>query len=132
MLYGNPDLTALVEDGQQNVIDLSRAAGADVESTRALPLLVIPGGGRINATTMIAAEATNPKAILVSENSARGSGSAAGRHRGRTAGQLLPHRAQRRPGPEPSPDRGEDPAAELSPTPGWPPVPGATRRPRSA
>ncbi len=74
VLYGNPDLTALVEDGQQNIIDLSRAAGADVESTRALPLLILPGGGRINATTMTAAEGTNPKAILLSENSARGPG----------------------------------------------------------
>ena len=61
-----------------------------------------------------------------------GSGSAAGRHRGRTAGQLLSHRAQRRPGPEPSPDRGEDPAAEPRRHLADRAVPGATRRPRSA
>jgi hypothetical protein len=74
VLYGNPDLAALIRSSQQNVVAASVAAGEDVAATRALPLLVLPGGGRADVTTVAAAENTNARAVLLSENSARGPG----------------------------------------------------------
>ena len=49
VLYGSPDLTALVEDGQQDVIDLSRAAGGRRGVHPRAAAARLPGGGRINA-----------------------------------------------------------------------------------
>lgn len=72
VLFGSPDLTALVHDGQQGVIAQSRVAGNEVASTRSLPLLVLPAGGRADAATVAVAEGLKPKAILLSESSARG------------------------------------------------------------
>ncbi len=72
VLFGSPDLTALVHNSQQAIIDQSRLAGDEVTSTRALPLLVLPGGGRADAATVAVADTLRPSAILLSENSARG------------------------------------------------------------
>ncbi len=73
-LYASPDLTALVHSGQQQIISTAKAAGDRVESTRALPLLVLPGAGRADGDTMAVAGTLGAKAILVSENTARGDG----------------------------------------------------------
>lgn len=72
VLFGSPDLAALVHDGQPAVVDASVAAGNAVETTRALPLLVLPTGGRADAATVAAADNVKPRAILLSESSAAG------------------------------------------------------------
>ena len=72
VLFGSPDLTALVHSSQRDIIDQSLLAGNEVTSTRSLPLLVLPAGGRADAATVTVADSLRPKAILLSENSARG------------------------------------------------------------
>jgi hypothetical protein len=74
VLFGSPDLAALVHDGQQAVIDASAAAGTAAASTKSLPLIVLPTGGRADAATVAAADSLRPRAILLSENSADGPG----------------------------------------------------------
>ena len=72
VLFGSPDLTALVHDSQRAVIDASAAAGNAAETTRSLPLVVLPTAGRADAATVSVADSLRPRAILLSESSARG------------------------------------------------------------
>ena len=70
-LYASPDLTALTHASEQEIIAESKAAGNAVETTKALPLLVLPGAGRADGDTMAVAGTLGAKVILVSENTAR-------------------------------------------------------------
>jgi hypothetical protein len=72
VLFGSPDLTALVHDSQRAVIDASAAAGNAAETTRSLPLVVLPTAGRADTATVSVADSLRPRAILLSESSARG------------------------------------------------------------
>ena len=72
LLYGSPDVAALVHDGQQNVLSDAASASNLVESTRSLPLLVFPAGGAADAAIAEAAAAVHPKAILLADTSAKG------------------------------------------------------------
>lgn len=71
LLYGSPDLAALVHGEQQAALDASVAAGATVEATRSLPLLVLPTNGMADQPTIAAAEALKPAAILLSDTTAQ-------------------------------------------------------------
>ncbi len=73
LLYGTPDVAALVHDGQESVLNDAANANKLVESTRSLPLLVLPAGGTADADTAKAAAALQPDAILLADTSARGS-----------------------------------------------------------
>ena len=81
LLYGSPDLAALVHDGQRVAIRAAAAASRLVELTRTLPLLVLPTGGRADAATVEAASDLDPRAIVLSDRSAAGPRPAAGRAR---------------------------------------------------
>ena len=72
LLYGSPDVAALVHDGQENVLNDAANANKLVESTRSLPLLVLPGGGAADAAVAKAAAALHPDAILLADTSAKG------------------------------------------------------------
>jgi len=72
LLYGSPDIAALVHDGQEGVLNKAANANRLVESTRSLPLLVLPAGGTADAATAEAAAALNPDAILLADTSAKG------------------------------------------------------------
>jgi len=74
LLYGSPDLAALVHDGQQSAIRATAAASRRAELTRNLPLLVLPTGGRADEATVTAATDLGPKAIVLSDRSAAGPG----------------------------------------------------------
>jgi hypothetical protein len=74
LLYGSPDLAALVHEGQKSAIRATAAAARRVEVTRTLPLLILPTGGRADAATVEAATALNPRAIVLSDRSAAGPG----------------------------------------------------------
>lgn len=69
LLYGSPDLSALVHDRQTKVLADVVAAGERVALTSSLPLLVIPADGYADQATVQAAEQLDPKAILLSEAS---------------------------------------------------------------
>jgi hypothetical protein len=72
LLYGSPDLAALVHDGQKSAIRATAAASRRVPTTRTLPLLILPTGGRADAATVEAASELNPRAIVLSDRSAAG------------------------------------------------------------
>jgi len=72
LLYGSPDIAALVNDGQESVLNAAANANKLVESTRSLPLLVLPAGGTADAATAKAAAALQPDAILLADTSAKG------------------------------------------------------------
>jgi hypothetical protein len=72
LLYGTPDVAALVHDGQESVLNDAANANKLVESTRSLPLLVLPAGGTADADTAKAAAALQPDAILLADTSAKG------------------------------------------------------------
>jgi hypothetical protein len=72
LLYGSPDIAALVHNGMENVLDDAANANKLVEATRSLPLLVLPAGGSADAATAKAAAALQPHAILLADTSARG------------------------------------------------------------
>ena len=72
LLYGSPDIAALVHDGQESVLSDAAHAGNLVESIRSLPLLVLPAGGAADAAIAKAAAALHPKAILLADTSANG------------------------------------------------------------
>ena len=73
LLYGSPDVAALVHNGQENVLSDAANANKLVEATRSLPLLVLPAGGTADAATAEAAAALQPTAVLIADTSARGS-----------------------------------------------------------
>jgi hypothetical protein len=72
LLYGSPDIAALVHDGQDGVLGDAANANKLVESTRSLPLLVLPAGGNADAATAKAAAALQPAAIVLADTSAKG------------------------------------------------------------
>jgi hypothetical protein len=72
LLYGSPDIAALVHDGQDSVLGDAVNANKLVESTRSLPLLVLPAGGNADAATAKAAAALQPDAIVLADTSAKG------------------------------------------------------------
>ena len=72
LLYGSPDIAALVHDGQESVLGDAANANKLVESTRSLPLLVLPAGGTADAATAKAAAALQPDAIVLADTSAKG------------------------------------------------------------
>lgn len=67
LLYGSPDIAALVHDGQTAVITDAAEAGRRVASTASLPLLVMPAGGYADEDTVRAAERLGPAAIMLSD-----------------------------------------------------------------
>jgi Family of unknown function (DUF6049) len=72
LLYGSPDIAALVHDGQERVLNDAANANKLLESTRSLPLLVLPAGGTADADTATAAAALRPDAIMLADTSAKG------------------------------------------------------------
>ena len=72
LLYGSPDIAALVHDGQESVLSDAANANKLVELTRSLPLLVLPPGGTADAVTAKAAAALQPDAIVLADTSAKG------------------------------------------------------------
>jgi hypothetical protein len=72
LLYGSPDIAALVHNDQENVLGDAASANKLVETTRSLPLLVLPAGGNADEATAMAAATLQPKAILLADTSARG------------------------------------------------------------
>ena len=74
LLYGSPDLAALVHDKQRSVAKSAAAADRLVAATRDLPLLIMPTAGMADADTVAAASELDPVAIVLSDASARGPG----------------------------------------------------------
>jgi len=71
LLYGSPDVAALVHDGEENVLNDAANANKLVEPTRSLPLLVLPGGGAADVAVAEAAAALHPDAIVLADTSAK-------------------------------------------------------------
>ncbi|NYE72189.1 DUF6049 family protein [Microlunatus parietis] len=67
LLYGTPDLAALVRSDRTELLDRVKAAGAAIPETSALPLLVWPGDGAADAATLRAAAELDPAGILLSD-----------------------------------------------------------------
>lgn len=67
LLYGSPDIAALVANKQQATLQAAATAGDSVESTRTLPLLVLPANGAADQATVEAAEALDPDAIMLAD-----------------------------------------------------------------
>jgi len=74
LLFGSPDVAALAHDRQTDVLEAAAEAGERVEATADLPLLVLPTGGAADTTTLRAAAALSPRAVLVSDFATRGAG----------------------------------------------------------
>ena len=71
LLYGDPDVAALVHnDGVTQLTDAARI-GALVPATASLPLLILPGNGTADEETVQAAAALDPAAILLSDATIR-------------------------------------------------------------
>jgi hypothetical protein len=71
LLYGSPDVAALVHSGQAGVLTQAEFAGRGVDGLSDLPLLVLPSGGRADAETLAAVEDLDPAAILLSDASTK-------------------------------------------------------------
>ncbi|SDT43195.1 hypothetical protein SAMN04488543_4358 [Friedmanniella luteola] len=69
LLYGSPDIAALVHDRQTRVLDAAAAASRRVEATASLPLLVLPADGLADEATLRAAERLEPAAVVLSDRS---------------------------------------------------------------
>ncbi len=65
LLFGSPDVTALVHSGQQTTLAASARASRNDESVGNLPLLVFPTSGAADAATIDAVETLSPKAIVL-------------------------------------------------------------------
>ena len=74
LLFGSPDVAALARARQADVLDAADEAGARVEATEDLPLLVLPAGGAADAATLQAAAKLDPRAVLLSDSATRGAG----------------------------------------------------------
>ena len=70
LLYGSPDIAALVHDGQESVLTSAAAANRLVPITSALPLLVLPTGGLADARHGCRRRGLEPTAIVLSDSSA--------------------------------------------------------------
>jgi hypothetical protein len=71
LLYGSPDVAALVHSGQADVLRQAEFAGRGVDGLSDLPLLGLPAGGRADAATLAAIENLDPAAILLSDVSTK-------------------------------------------------------------
>lgn len=71
LLYGSPDIAALVRTKQTGVLEAAARASTAVETTRSLPLLVLPTDGLANEATVDAAEDLDPAAIVLADTSAQ-------------------------------------------------------------
>ena len=71
LLYGSPDIAALVHGKQRGALAAAAAAGTTVEATRPLPLLILPADGAADQATVDAAEDLDPAAVLLADSSAR-------------------------------------------------------------
>jgi Family of unknown function (DUF6049) len=67
LIYGSPDIAALVHSGQARVLDQAQLAGRTVDGLSGLPILVLPTGGAADAQTLAAAQDLDPTAILLSD-----------------------------------------------------------------
>ncbi|MGI3780976.1 MAG: hypothetical protein ACRYG2_09375 [Janthinobacterium lividum] len=74
LLFGSPDVAALVHARQTSVLAAAAAAGRRVEATEDLPLLVLPANGAADSATLEAADALDPRAVLLSDSATRGAG----------------------------------------------------------
>lgn len=74
LLFASPDVAALAHARRGSVLDAAADAGRRVEATSDLPLLVLPSGGAADATTLRAAAALQPRAVLLSDSATRGAG----------------------------------------------------------
>ena len=72
LLYGSPDVVALVHGRQTAVLEDAVTAGRRVEATAGLPLLVMPGGGFADDATLQALDELDPDAVLLSDTAAVG------------------------------------------------------------
>jgi len=66
LLFGSPDIAALVHGGQSELLTQAALAGRTVEGMSGLPLLVFPARGMADKEILSAAEELNPAAILLS------------------------------------------------------------------
>lgn len=71
LLYGSPDIAALVRSGRADLLDRAKTAGAAVPETAGLPLLIWPGDGAADAETIAAAGKLGPAGILLSDATTR-------------------------------------------------------------
>jgi hypothetical protein len=69
LLYGSPDLAALVHGGLTAALQDAVTAARQVDLTSSLPLLVLPAGGAVDAAMVKAAAALHPKAIVTADTS---------------------------------------------------------------
>jgi hypothetical protein len=67
LLFGSPDIAALVHGGQSELLTQAALAGRMVEGMSGLPLLVLPARGMADKEILSAAEELNPAAILISD-----------------------------------------------------------------
>ena len=72
LLYGSPDVVALVHGRQTGVLEDAVTAGRRVEATVGLPLVILPGGGFADDATLQAIDALDPAAVLLSDAAAVG------------------------------------------------------------
>jgi hypothetical protein len=71
LLYGSPDVAALVHSDQVGVLRQAEFAGRGVDGLSDLPLVVLPGGGNADAATLAAIQNLEPAAILLSNGSTK-------------------------------------------------------------
>ena len=71
LLYGDPDVAALVHDDATAQLSDAARIGALVPATASLPLLILPGNGTADEETVQAAAALDPAAILLSDATIR-------------------------------------------------------------
>jgi len=67
LLYGSPDIAALVHSNETELLTQGLLAARTVEGVSTLPVLVFPAGGTADADTLAAAEDLEPAAILLSD-----------------------------------------------------------------
>ncbi len=71
LLYGSPDIAALVRTDREALLDRAKAAAKAVPETAELPLLVWPGDGAADAETLAAAARLDPAGVLLSDATTR-------------------------------------------------------------
>ena len=74
LLYGSPDIAALVHGGQTTLLTQAQLAGRAVEGLTGLPLVVLPARGAADGDTLTAIEDLHPAAILLADVSTSQSG----------------------------------------------------------
>jgi hypothetical protein len=71
LLYGSPDVAALVHSDQTGVLSQAEFAGRGVDGLSDLPLVVLPGGGNADAQTLAAIQGLDPAAVLLADSSTK-------------------------------------------------------------